>query len=150
MKYVVFLFAAIGFVSTLAILGILLAIYMPSNGKDGELSSSRCLEHGSVVRLDSYYDENEESMYELIAHTTGFSDKVTYITLVKGKYFASSSNCIEQEKVVFSESIYYGEENEPEVQWPAAIHVSGDVVKIVYTKDKKESSRLANVHISWN
>jgi hypothetical protein len=150
MKYVVYLFSAIGFVSTIAILGLVIAMNMPWSNEEGEAFANRCLEDGGVVRLDSYFDEDEESMYELIAYTTGFSDKVTYITLVKGKYFASSSNCIEQEKIVFSDSIYYGEENGPEVQWPKAIQVFGDAVKIEYTKDRTERSRLANVPVSWN
>lgn len=149
MRIVVYLFSAIGFIGTLIILVVLVVLKTPSGGENKSASNDKCLNDGSVIRLDSYYDENESVMYELIAHTTGFSDKVTFISLLKGKYYASSSSCIKRGSVVFSESVYYGEEHGAVVQWPKLFRVSGEVVTIEYSTSKAEGSSLANVPVAW-
>jgi hypothetical protein len=140
-------FAVIGVISTLFVLGMVIETLFVDGGPPQK--SGRCLTEGSVVRLDSYFDDRTDYYYELIAQTTGFHDKVTYVKLLKGQYGASSPDCIEADKVVSEVDLYWGAENEPATQWPKSISVTNERIEIEYTESQAEGMHLANLPIIW-
>ncbi len=148
MKYVVYMFSAIGFVCFILLILFYFLFFSASRESD-VVEKNRCIEDGGVERLDSFYDEEGDAMYELLARTTGFSDKVTFVYLVKGDRYATDAICIEKEKIVFTDSIYYGSENKPDLQWPISLIVKNEKVQIKYTEDPKDRVPLVNVEVSW-
>lgn len=122
-------------------------VFFNSGPAEGQ---GRCLTEGSVIRLDSYFDETTDYHYELIAHTTGMADKVTYIKLLKGQYGASSPECIEADKVVSAVDVNWGPEDEADIQWPNGISVTNEGIEIGYTENKSQALHLANLPITWS
>jgi len=138
------IFFVIGVLSSIAIaLASIFLFYELSREKHTE--KTLCMD-GITIFLGTRYFNNH--YYEVIYQISGFSDKAHSISLYKDTR-PSNKPCIAYDKIISSDSIYYGPEREPETQWPVEILVENEVVNIKYTRNKDEAIRTVNITPVW-
>jgi len=86
--------------------------------------------------------------YELVAATSGFQDKVTFLILYPTE--SRIGTCIPSKEVADMTSIGFGPEHGPIQQFPSKINVRSKKIKISYASPPKPMLPLVNVPVVWS
>ncbi len=137
----------LGLFSIATILGALLFLLVFLDiGPLKEHDAADCLTADTIEFLDSATVGGKR--YQLVAITSGFSDKVTYITLFPKR--TRFDACGKPDKPALDAvDVDYGPEHGPVEQWPGKIEIRGNKVAIHYARAPQPRLALIDVPVDW-
>ncbi len=139
------IFFVIGVLSSIfTVLASIFLLYEFSREKNTD--EAQCMD-GTTMFLGTRYFNNH--YYEVIYQISGFSDKAHFISLYKDTR-PSNKSCIAYDKIISSDSIYFGEEHGPETQWPVEIRIENEKLNIKYTQNKDNAIPTVNIAPVWS
>ena len=110
-------------------------------------NTGNCVDMGKVKFIDTATVDGRE--YTLLMRQTGFQDKVQFLLLYPNDIvFDSCGNPVGDE--IADETIDYGPEKGPIIQWPEKIEIKNKQIIIYYTKDVKKRKPLVDVPVIWH
>lgn len=110
-------------------------------------NADNCIDIGQVKFLDTATVDGKE--YTLLMRQTGFQDKVQFLLLYPNNImFDSCGNPVGDE--IAYETIDYGPERGPIIQWPEKFEIKDKQITIHYTKDKNKRKPIIDIPVIWH